>query len=92
MRIEKSLRLRLRDVLILTLSNVTPDEEDALNQLAVNLSNTCNIPIIVLRDGMAIDSISEADMLRAGWMRTERRSNGGNGYREQPEPAVADGY
>ena len=80
MNLTRSHRLKLRDVLVLTLSNVTPEEEPALTELAANLSNVCRIPIIVLQDGMTIDSISEQDMVAAGWVRMERRSDARNGH------------
>lgn len=79
MKLERSLRLKLRDVLILTLRDVDPSEEEALTQLSANLANVCNIPIIVLREGMTLDSMTEQDMVRAGWMRVERSRNGGDG-------------
>lgn len=82
MRLEHSTRMKLRDVLVLTLSHVEEDEEQALTELATNLSNVCRLPIIVLREGMTIDSIAEQDMVRAGWVRTERRSDALNGHHE----------
>lgn len=82
MKLERSTRLKLRDVLVLTLLDVTPEEETALTELATNLSNVCRLPIIVLREGMTIDSISEQDMVKAGWVRMERRNDALNGYHE----------
>lgn len=80
MKLEKSLRMRLRDVLVLTLAEVSDEEEPELNALAANLSNVCNIPIIILREGMTLDTLAEADMLRAGWMRMERSPDARNNH------------
>lgn len=77
MKLEASSRLRLRDILVLRISGVAPDEEDELATLAGNLSQATQVPIIILREGMTLDSLSEQDMVRAGWVRMERRNNGG---------------
>lgn len=77
MRLEASRRLRLRDILVLQVSDVAESEEDTLAELGRNLSNICSVPIIVLREGMTIESITEAQMAAAGWVRLERRNNGG---------------
>lgn len=78
MKITASSRLRLRDVLILHMVEIAPEEESSLTQLAENLSGVCRIPVIILRNGMTIESLSEQDMVKAGWVRIERRTaNGG---------------
>lgn len=69
MKLQSSRRLKLRDVLILRVSEVDDDEQAALAELATNLSGSVNLPIIVLFEGMALESIPESDMAAAGWVR-----------------------
>ena len=76
MRLESSRRFRLRDIIVLQLADISDEEEPELHNLVANLSGTCQVPIIVLREGMTLSSISEADMARAGWVRMERRNDG----------------
>lgn len=69
MKLESSTKLRLRDIIVIRLSDVQPEEEEALTELATNLSMASNVPIIILQNGMEITSISESDMKRMGWVR-----------------------
>lgn len=69
MKLEATQRMRLRDVLVLSISAVEPDEEESLSELVTQLANDVRKPIIVLRDGMTLSSLSEAEMAEAGWVR-----------------------
>lgn len=61
--------MRLRDVLVLRVAEVTEEEEEVLRSFGEQLTEAVHIPIILLQEGMSLESISEADMRQAGWVR-----------------------
>lgn len=69
MRLESSTKLRLRDILVLRVSDVDENEMPVLAKLASDLSTTTNVPIVILQEGMDISSISEEQMNQMGWVR-----------------------
>lgn len=76
MKLDQSFRLRLRDVLVLSLNQLEDGEREQIDQLATYLTEVCRIPVIILFDGMTLDSIPEQDMVKRGWVRMERRTDG----------------
>lgn len=77
MKLEAVRRMRLREMLVLYVSDLDdPDEKAVLQTFAAELSGTVRIPIVVLEGAMTLESVSESQMLAAGWVK--RRDGNGN--------------
>ena len=73
MRLSAISRLRLRDVLLLRVERDVDESLDTFEanraEVAQQLAGVTNIPVIILDSTQTLDSISESDMARAGWIK-----------------------
>lgn len=68
----RSARMRLRDVLVLHIEGDS-EVQSAIETLARELTGLVQLPIIILTQDMTLESLSEAQMAKAGWVRSNQR-------------------
>jgi len=71
MKMTAARRIRLRDILILQIADTTEADEAFLTTFATELNETTRIPVIMLTEGMTLESLSESQMRDAGWVRSK---------------------
>jgi len=77
MRVEAVNRLRLRDVLVLRVTTPDAESEATLASFATEMASHVRLPVFIIDASMSLESLDEAEMRAAGWV----RSNGANGSR-----------
>jgi hypothetical protein len=74
MKLLETKRVRLRDILTLSVALSSTKEESALTDFAHQLSEATGLTVVLLDADMTLSSVGEEEMKQAGWTRMARRA------------------